>query len=68
VEEAETAAEMELLRSAGYGHMIMRLRDSDPTDEARRADPFGGAVQVVFKSCIQLNHSLEAPVFQTLSL
>ena len=40
VEEAETAAEMELLRSAGYGHMIMRLRDSDPTDETRRADPF----------------------------
>lgn len=41
VTEAEHAAEMEEMRSAGYGHMIMRLRDSDPTDEARRADPFG---------------------------
>jgi hypothetical protein len=41
VDGAEAEAEMELLRSAGYGHMIMRLRDSDPTDEARRADPFG---------------------------
>jgi len=41
VAEAEDFAEEESLRTAGYGHMIIRLRNSDPSDRARAADPFG---------------------------
>jgi hypothetical protein len=39
VADAERNAEEERLRTATLGHMILRLRESDPTTEARRADP-----------------------------
>jgi len=39
VADAERNAEEERLRTAELGHMILRLRESDPTTEARRADP-----------------------------
>ena len=39
VADAERNAEAERLRTATLGHMILRLRESDPTTEARRADP-----------------------------
>ena len=39
VADAERNAEEERLRTATIGHMILRLRESDPTTEARRADP-----------------------------
>ena len=39
VADAERNAEEERLRTAMLGHTILRLRESDPTTEARRADP-----------------------------
>ena len=39
VADAERNAEEERLRTEMLGHTILRLRESDPTTEARRADP-----------------------------
>ena len=39
VADAERNAEDERFKTATLGHMILRLRESDPTTEARRRDP-----------------------------
>ena len=39
VEEAEMNAELEANQTATFGHMIIRMREGDPTSEERRANP-----------------------------
>ena len=41
VEIAEREAEEEIFRTAQYGHMILRMRETNPTDPNRMDDPFG---------------------------
>ena len=41
VEVAEREAENETFRTAQYGHMILRMRETNPTDPDRMEDPFG---------------------------